>query len=246
MPTVSRREMWSAFSTLWVVCAYPLFGAAYDLTKTGGWLRDAAIWACAGAIWLVVFRLLAHKAGWWRMRRVWLGSPAALASYYTRQTSGWLVYALYCSDPRWRWATRNMIATTFGVARESVAAVTDFGGPSLLIYAHPEVVAHILNNIALACHNGVRDVVLIQHTAVCKALVARDITFSDEAAEYVASEDIVRQSMALVAKKVPHVRVWGAVMVRNENGRSSVPFFSHLLEQGVRFRWVDGKYPSHL
>lgn len=238
--------MWSAFCTLWVVCAYPLFGAAYDLTKTGRF-RDTVTWGCATAsVWLVTFRLLAHKAGWWRMRRVWLGPSAALASYHTRQTSDWRVYALYCSDPRWRWATRNMVATTFGVARESVATVTDFGGPSLLVHAHPEVVAHILNNIALACHNGVRDVVLIQHTAVCKALVARGITFSDEVAEYAASEEIVRQAMALVAQKVPDVRVWGAIMVKNENSRSRIPFLNRFLEQGVHFRWVDGRYPTHL
>lgn len=237
--------MWSAFSTLWVVCAYPLFGAAYDLTKTGGWFRDAFTWACAGAIWLVTFRLLAHKAGWWRMRRVWMGSVPALASYYTRKTKGWLVYALYCSDPRWRWATRNMIATTFGVARESVATVTDFGGPSLLLYAHPEVVAHILDNIALACQNGVRDVVLVQHTVVCKALVARGITFPDEVAEVTASEEIVRQAMALVSQRVPHAKVWGAVMVKSKK-QSRFPLLSNIFEQGVQFMWVDGRYPTQL
>lgn len=239
----SRREKWSALCTLWVVSSSSIFAFTYGLTKTSGWVWDMATWCVSTVLWLLIFRFLAHKAGWWRMRRVWLGRVAALATYYVRQSNGWLVYALYCSDPRWRWPTRNMIATVFGVPREAVATVTDFGGPSLLLYAHPEVVEHILNNIVLACKNGVRDVILIQHTAVCKALEFRGITFDNASNELVASKEIVTRAMALVAERVPHARVWGAVLVKDY---SRSPFFEKLFGTGVKFEWIGDQFPSAL
>lgn len=241
-----RREKWSAFATLWVVCAYPLFGFAYDITKSGGWMRDTFTWLIAGAVWLTTFRVLAHNASWWRMGKAWSRLPAALAVYHVRQSVDWLVYALYCSDPRWRWATRNVIATAFGIPREAVATVTDFGGPSLLVYGEPTVVDHILMNITLACKNGVRDVVLIQHTVTCKALVARGIIFNDEASEVEASEQIVKSAMAMVATRVPHARVWGAVMVRTQAHSFVTRLWARVFGAGVQFRWVNDKYPTEL
>ncbi len=241
-----RREKWSAFATLWVVCAYPLFGLAYDLTKSGGRMHDAIIWLLAGGVWLLLFRILAHNAGWWRMGRVWSKVPAALSVYHVREGTEWLVYALYCSDPRWRWSTRNMIANVFAVPREAVATVTDFGGPSLLVHGDALVVEHILANIALACKNGVRDVVLIQHTATCKALVARNIRFANDDAELLGSQQIVREAMAKVIKAIPQAKVWGAVMVRSKTNGVWSRLWAWLFGQGVKFKWIDSRYPSGL
>lgn len=233
-----RREKFVALVSVWGVFAYPALGLAYDLSRSKSAISGFFVWLTCLGVWFLGFRFLAHRAGWWTMqRRWWFGQSRATASYFTRAGQEWAVYALFCSDPRWRWVTQNIISATFNVSREAVAAVVNFGGPAKLVYGDQAVVADMLADIRLAHQNGVQDFVLIMHTEVCKALKNRGVTFTDLSAEIAGSNEILNQAIVKVRTAVPLARVWGAVLVPGKRGLFS------FLGRTMRLEWIEGSHP---